>query len=400
MNATAVSVTADAATQLVVTSQPPTTVTAGIGFGLAIAAEDQYGNVDPAFVGSVTVALASNPGGSTLGGTTNLTFSNGLANFSGLTLDEVGSNYTLEAASSGLAPATFFIPTVTAAATQLVVTSPPPATVTAGSAFGLVIAAEDQYGNVDTAFDGSVTVALADNPGGSTLGGTTVVSFSNGLATFAGLTLDAAGSGYTFQAASSGLAPPTSSSSLTLNVMAAAAAQLVVTSQPPATVFAGEGFGLTVAVEDAFGNPVTDFNGNLAVAPASSAVEGSLGGALTVPVSNGVATFTGLSLDEGRQRRHAPGLRHRASRRDDQPVQRDGRTARATGGDLPAAGHRRRRQRVRPRHRGRGSVRQRDLDVPRQRQRDRGPGQQPRRDHAGRHDHRDASATAWPPSPA
>ena len=92
-------------------------------------------------------------------------------------------------------------------AAQLVLTSPPPATVTAGVAFGLVLAAEDLYGNVDSAFAGSVTVALASNPGGSSLGGTTSVSFINGLAIFAGLTLNEPGQGYTLVAVGNGLAP-------------------------------------------------------------------------------------------------------------------------------------------------------------------------------------------------
>ena len=61
-------------------------------------------------------------------------------------------------------------------ATRLVVISPPPAAVTAGSKFGLTLAAEDPYGNVDSNFIGSVTVALAINPGGGSLAGTTNVS--------------------------------------------------------------------------------------------------------------------------------------------------------------------------------------------------------------------------------
>ena len=51
------------------TTQPPASVTAGSGFGLVVTAEDGFGNVDPTFTGSVTLALANNPGGATLGGT-------------------------------------------------------------------------------------------------------------------------------------------------------------------------------------------------------------------------------------------------------------------------------------------------------------------------------------------
>ena len=79
------------------------------------------------------------------------------------------------------------------------VTTQPPAGVAAGSGFGLVVAAEDPFGNVDSHFDGSVTVALANNPGGATLGGTLTATAQNGVATFSGLTLDQPGIGYTLR---------------------------------------------------------------------------------------------------------------------------------------------------------------------------------------------------------
>src|SRR5262249_22868640 len=56
-------------THLVVTQQPPASVTAGSGFGLTVQAEDSSGNLVSSFSGTVTVGLASNPGGTTLGGT-------------------------------------------------------------------------------------------------------------------------------------------------------------------------------------------------------------------------------------------------------------------------------------------------------------------------------------------
>ncbi len=57
--------------------------------------------------------------------------------------------------------ATFGLPT------QLAVTAQPPASVTAGSGFGLTVPVEDSSGNVITNYNGSVTIALATNPGGS-----------------------------------------------------------------------------------------------------------------------------------------------------------------------------------------------------------------------------------------
>ena len=51
-----------------------------------------------------------------------------------------------------------------AAATQVVITQQPPATVKVSSAFALKAAIEDPYGNVVTTASGTVSVALANNP--------------------------------------------------------------------------------------------------------------------------------------------------------------------------------------------------------------------------------------------
>ena len=67
-----------------------------------------------------------------------------------------------------------------AAASQLVITTPAPASVTAGDPFGLSVAAEDSYGNVATAYSGPVTLALSNNPVGGTLNGALTTTASTG----------------------------------------------------------------------------------------------------------------------------------------------------------------------------------------------------------------------------
>jgi streptogramin lyase len=191
---------------LVVTQQPPSFVTAGSAFGLTVEAENSSGNPITSFDGTVTVALASNPGGATLGGTVTATASNGVATFSGLTITTAASGYTLEASASGLAAANTTAITVTpAAATQLVITTQPPATVKVSTAFGFQASIEDQYGNVVTTASNMVSVAFANNPTGVTLGGTLSVAASQGVATFSGLTINKTGSGYTLEVTSNGL---------------------------------------------------------------------------------------------------------------------------------------------------------------------------------------------------
>src|SRR5439155_1070872 len=147
------------------------------------------GNVDPSFAGNVTLVLAANPAGATIGGTLVATAGAGMATFAGLTLNKAAVGDSLQASTGGLSSAVTSGITVGAApATQLVVTTAPPASITAGSGFGLVVAAADRYGNVDPNYSGNVVLALTNNPAGATLGGGLIAATSGGVATFAGLT--------------------------------------------------------------------------------------------------------------------------------------------------------------------------------------------------------------------
>ena len=107
------------ATQLVITSPPPAAVTVGAPFSLTVTAEDSLGNITPGFFGTVSLALANNPG-KLLGGTLTATFSKGVATFTGLSLSAIGSGYTLNATASGLTIGTTpaFTVTATGIATQ------------------------------------------------------------------------------------------------------------------------------------------------------------------------------------------------------------------------------------------------------------------------------------------
>src|SRR5207237_147981 len=119
--------------------------------------------------------------------------------------------------------------------------------VTAGAAFTVVVMAEDNYGNVDPTFGGSETIALSSNPGGSTLGGTLTLSASGGVASFSTLTLDRASGGYQLTATAGGVSSATTNS---FGVIAATATQLVLTTQPPGSVVAGNTFTVVVKAED------------------------------------------------------------------------------------------------------------------------------------------------------
>jgi virginiamycin B lyase len=101
--------------------------------------------------------------------------------------------------------------------TQLV--AQPVANVGLNSPFGLTVTDEYANGVVDTAFNGSVTIRLSNNPSSGTLSGTLTVNAVNGVANFSGLKLNSAGNGYTIAASSSvTTAPPTSTTTNGFNV--------------------------------------------------------------------------------------------------------------------------------------------------------------------------------------
>jgi hypothetical protein len=72
------------------------------------------------------------------------------------------------------------------------------------------VLATDRYGNVATNASGNVSVAIGANPGGGTLSGTTSQPLSAGVGTFAGLSIDKAGLGYTLAASFPGASGATS----------------------------------------------------------------------------------------------------------------------------------------------------------------------------------------------
>ena len=229
-----------AAVQLVVTTAP-SSVAAGNGFSLVVAVQDPFGNLETTFAGNVNLALANDPAGDTLGGTLTEQASAGMADFSGLTLERATMDDTLRAFSSTLSAATTGpIAVAAAAATQIVVTTQPGAFVTAGSVFGLVVTAEDRFGNTDPTYTGQVTATLANGLGGTPPGGAFSVASSAGVATFADLTLTKATIGDRLQVSSGSLNATTTDP---FTVVAAGATHLAVTNQPPQSVTAGNAFG-------------------------------------------------------------------------------------------------------------------------------------------------------------
>ena len=257
---------------------------------------DAYGNLVPTATNQITLALAANPGGSTLGGTLTVAAVNGVATFNTLTLNKVGTGYTLNATATGLAGTTSIAFNITPAAPAQLVFIGQPSTIVAGAIMTPTVTVQvlDAFGNPVPTATNAITLALATNPGGSTLGGTVTVAAINGVASFSTLWLNKVGTGYTLSAWASGLASTTSNPfNVTVGLPSLLAFQV-----PPSTTVAGVTMtpAVTVQVQDAYGNLVPTATNTISLALATNPGGGVLGGTVTVAAINGTATFNSLVL--------------------------------------------------------------------------------------------------------
>src|SRR6202030_113439 len=163
-----------------------------------------------------------------------------------------------------------------------------------------VVTVEDQFGNVVTSgADSTINVTAAIQTGAGSLTGTAIKAAVAGVATFTNLRIDTSGA-HTLSATGI-LAGPGSVSvnSSSFTVAAAAASQLVYTTQP-AGATAGSAFGTQpiVTVEDAFGNTVTSgADSTINVTAAINTGGGALQGTAVKAAGAGVAPFTDLRID-------------------------------------------------------------------------------------------------------
>ncbi|MGQ0508365.1 MAG: Kelch repeat-containing protein [Myxococcaceae bacterium] len=128
-----------------------------------VAIQDSGGSTATSSTATVTLALGANPGGSTLGGTVSVTAVNGIATFSNLSLNKVGTGYTLTASSAGLTGATSNAFNITpGTATRIAVLGvSTPRLINAPSDVTLVV--QDGYGNRVTNYFGTVRLSSTDS---------------------------------------------------------------------------------------------------------------------------------------------------------------------------------------------------------------------------------------------
>lgn len=137
------------ATTLVFTTQPSPSPAAGpITPAVVVAARDSAGLAATTFTGTVTVALGTNPGGATLGGTKSVVAVAGVATFTGLSVNIAGNGYTLIASSSGLPAVTSNAFNIATAAIASTTVSPQTDSLTAiGATDNITAQARDAGGN-------------------------------------------------------------------------------------------------------------------------------------------------------------------------------------------------------------------------------------------------------------
>ena len=272
-----------------------------------VAVEDANGNVETADNSTtVSLAIGTNPGGGTLTGGSAVTVASGIATFSGLSINQVGTGYTLTASSTpaytAATSAAFNITSGIGAPTKLAFVQGPSNAATGATITPPVkVAVEDANGNVETA-DNSTTVGLAigTNPGGGTLTGGSAVTVASGIATFSGLSINQVGTGYTLTASSTPAYTAATSAAFNITSGIGAPTKLAFVQGPSN---AATGATITppvkVAVEDANGNVETaDNSTTVGLAIGTNPGGGTLTGGSAVTVASGIATFSGLSINK------------------------------------------------------------------------------------------------------
>lgn len=159
------------------------------------------GTVQDGLTGNITVALGKNPTGATLSGTLTQPVVSGVATFNDLSLDRMGTGFTLLATALDsinqycVESAAFDL-----TATLVFTTEPSTTAPNTSISPAVVVTVQDPYGATITSYTGNVTVAISTNPASGTLSGTLTVACVAGVATFSDLQIDNIGDGYVLSA--------------------------------------------------------------------------------------------------------------------------------------------------------------------------------------------------------
>jgi hypothetical protein len=249
------------------------------------------------------VVIMSKTGTGNLTGNLTTTTSSGIATFSNLSVDSAGSK-TLIAASGGLTSATSLPFTISAGAASKLAFTTQPGGATAGAALSPQpgVTLQDQFGNPVIGTAQNVTLAISNNAGpGGTLSGTltVAVNMGTGVATFAGLSIDKAGVGYTLTATGTTVnTAPGVVVSGPFTIVAGPANKVQVETLadgtgvllPAQNVSSGTGIAVYSIARDQFNNFIRDTVGTWSLINMTGGV---LAGDLVPSADRKSATFTG-----------------------------------------------------------------------------------------------------------
>jgi hypothetical protein len=238
---------------------------------LAVLVTDSTG----AGVPGVTVRWTTAQGSGSVSAGSSTTDASGLATVT-WTLGDVVGAMSASAAVTGLPPVTFQA-TASAGSAAKLVFSAQPSGVTAGAVFSppVQVSVQDAHGNAVDAPPVSIALAVATGTGtaGAHLRGTATATTSGGVATFAAINIDSAGTGYRLRATAAGLTGATSDA---FNVLAGTAAVAAVQAGNGQTAAPGAAVAIppAVIVKDGFGNVKPGASVTFAVASGGGTITG------------------------------------------------------------------------------------------------------------------------------
>jgi alpha-tubulin suppressor-like RCC1 family protein len=282
------------------TMHPASTVANAILPALNVAVQDANGNVLASATNSITLSIGTNPAQGKLSGTTTVAAIDGVATFSGLSIDKAGTGFTLTASSPKLSSAiTSSFSVVAGAPTKLVFTVQPATTLARTPISPFTVSVQDNAGNAVPLSGINIGVRIWTNPGGAQLlgGPTQRVTNVTGSATFSNLTISNPGTRYTLTAfpviSNSGLATAISSE---FDQTVGTAVKIELTEQPLLTRPGEVIPAVVAAVQDSLGNIIRTATPSMTIAIGANSGNASLTGTTTITAVNGLATFSDLKI--------------------------------------------------------------------------------------------------------
>jgi hypothetical protein len=299
-----VQVNPGATTRVGYTLQPPTGGSAGATMGsFTVALQDQFRNLTSSASGTIGLQLINSNGTATSAtltvGDASSTTSGGTTTFTQVSINQAGS-YKLIASSGTLAKDTSQTLVIGAGAPHhLTITSQPTAGTAGSDLANLRVEIRNANDLLVTDATDSVFVGFASGgSNGATLLGTVRKKAVNGVVEFQNLRIDKAATNYVLSASGSSL--PASNSSA-FAVSSASAAKVVFGGPiPNATATVTIAPAITVLIQDQFGNTVSmNSTVELEFDPSNnSANGGTLSGTLSLGATNGLATFSNISINK------------------------------------------------------------------------------------------------------